>query len=83
MFVIKYKNMYWHNKQRIILFESPEQAEIYKQHFANAAVQKMGMDPFAQMQLSSFIAQSFTIAADFDMEKDKNVQTIWLYELEN
>ena len=82
MFVIKYKNMYWHNKQRIILFESPEQAEIYKQHFANAAVQKMGTDPFTQMQLSSFIAQSFTIAADFDMEKDKNVQTIWLYELE-
>lgn len=83
MFVIKYKDTYWHNKQRIILFESPEQAEIYKQHFANAAVQKMGIDPFTQMQLSSFIAQSITIAVDFDMEKDKNVQTIWLYELEN
>lgn len=83
MYVIKYKNIYWHNKQRIILFESPEQAELYKHHFMNVAVQKMGVDPFTQMQLSSFIAQSPTIPADFDIERDKSVQTIWLHELEN
>lgn len=88
MFVIKHPSgQYFHKDRQIILYESPEQAQIYLEAFAQYGIQRTmeeEQNPFAVMDFQSELSQCKIMPIDFDLEKQKEkVKTIWMHELEN
>ena len=97
MFVIKHPaGGYFHKDNQIILYESPEQAQIYINAFAQWGMNKIAqqqmeqqmrgemMDPSAIMSFLSEVRSCKCIPIDFDLEQQKDkVKTIWMHELES
>ena len=90
MFVIKHRptGQYFHQEQKIILFRTVEEAEIYLNEFANYAMQRAIAEadepvPFVMMRVQKVLASCQILPIDFDMERNPDVKTIWMHELES
>ena len=91
MFVIKHPSgQYFHKDNQIILYESPEQAQIYINAFAQWGMNKISqmnsqrIDPFALMNFQTELQNCTIMPIDFDLEQQKDtVKTIWMHELES
>ncbi len=90
MFIIKHAQtrQYFHQKQKIILFRTPQEAELYLNEFANYAIQRAIAEadepaPFVMMRVQEVLASCQILPIDFDMERNPDVKTIWMHELEN
>lgn len=90
MFVIKHvpTRQYFHQKQKIILFRTVEEAELYLNKFANYAIQRAVAEAdepalFVMMNVQEVFASCQILPIDFDMERNPDVKTIWMHELES
>lgn len=72
MFVIKTKECYWHNKGRIILYETQNQAQRYIQEFIQYATNRIAQesgDPMVAMTAPmTIMTNSVVIPVDFDID---------------
>ena len=88
MFVIKHPSgQYFHKDRQIILYESPEQAQIYLEAFAQYGLNRTAQEmehPMEIMEFQQELSQCQIMPIDFDIEQQKDkVKTIWMHELEN
>lgn len=90
MFIIKHRptGQYFHQEQKIILFRTPQEAEIYLNEFANYAMQRAIAEadepvPFVMMRVQKVLMDCQILPIDFDMERNPDVKTIWMHELES
>ena len=89
MFVIKTRDgQYWHVKQQIILYRTPEEARAHLEGFMQYAMNRIaaeqgGMDPFQVMEMQTAILQCMILPIDFDIDRNPDVKTIWRHEIEN
>ena len=88
MFVIKYipNRMYFHQKQKIILFREPNEAAVFLDAFRNYSLQRLLQEqkehnPFLLMEAANVIQQCQILPIDFDIN-DSEVKTIWFHEIE-
>ena len=70
MFVIKTKGCYWHNKGRIILYETQNQAQRYIEEFIQYAMARVAQeDPMATFSVPITVMQnSVIVPVDFDID---------------
>ena len=88
MFVIKHPSgQYFHKDRQIILYESPEQAQIYLEAFAQYGLNRTAQEmehPMEIMEFQQELSQCQIMPIDFDIKQQKDkVKTIWMHELEN
>jgi hypothetical protein len=90
MFIIKHKptGQYFHQKQKIILFKTPQEAELYINEFANYAIQRAVAEadepaPFVMMNVQEVLMGCKILPIDFDIDNSPEVKTIWMHELES
>lgn len=89
MFVIKTRDgQYWHVKQQIILYSTPEEARAHLEGFIEYAMNRIAaeqgrLDPFKVMEIQSEILSCQIMPIDFDLERNPNVKTIWRHEIES
>lgn len=85
LYVIKHSNgSYFHNKGRIILYESQEQAQIYLQEFMQYAVQRVAQEQGGHSAMAvpmTVMSNSHIMQVDFDIN---NVEcgTVYMADLE-
>jgi hypothetical protein len=90
MFIIKHipTGQYFHQKQKIILFRTPQEAELYINEFANYAIQRAVAEadepaPFVMMNVQEVLMGCKILPIDFDIDNSPEVKTIWMHELES
>lgn len=90
MFIIKHRptGQYFHQKQKIILFRTPQEAELYLNEFANYTIQRAIAEanepaPFVMMRVQEVLASCQILPIDFDIDNNPEVKTIWMHELES
>ena len=90
MFVIKHvqTRQYFHQKQKIILFRTPQEAEMYLNNFANYAINRAVAEsdepaPFVMMRVQEVLMNCQILPIDFDIDKNPEVKIIWMHELES
>lgn len=90
MFIIKHipTGQYFHQKQKIILFRTPQEAELYLNEFANYAIQRAVAEvdepaPFVMMNVQEVLMGCKILPIDFDIDNSPEVKTIWMHELES
>lgn len=82
MFVIKYNNIYFHNKKRIILFDSMNEVNMFMELFKEYAMYTLAQSGagIEIMQVPMILSQCNVIEPDFDINKLKN-GTVYAREL--
>lgn len=90
MFIIKHRltEQYFHKEQKIILFRTPQEAELYLNEFINYAIHRAIAEadepaPFVMMRVRDVLASCQILPIDFDMERNPDVKTIWMHELKS
>ena len=90
MFIIKHRptGQYFHQEQKIILFRTVEEAEMFLNGFGNYALNRAIAEadepvPFVMMRVRDVLMGCQILPIDFDMERNPDVKTIWMHELES
>ena len=85
LYVIKHSNgSYFHNKGKIILYESQEQTQIYLQEFIQYAIQRIAQEKGGHATMTvpiTIMSNSHIVQVDFDVN---NVEcgTVYMADLE-
>ena len=89
MFVIKHRptRQYFHQEQKIILFRTMEEAEMFLNSFGNYALNRAIAEsnepaPFVMMNVQEVLMGCQILPIDFDIDTNPDVKTIWMHELE-
>ena len=90
MFIIKHRptGQYFHQKQKIILFRTVEEAEMFLNGFGNYALNRAIAEadepaPFVMMRVQEVLMGCQILPIDFDIDTNPDVKTIWMHELES
>ena len=90
MFIIKHipTGQYFHQEQKIILFRTQQEAEVFLNGFGNYALNRAIAEsdepaPFVMMNVQEVLMGCRILPIDFDMESNLEVKTIWAHELES
>jgi hypothetical protein len=90
MFIIKHRptGQYFHQEQKIILFRTPQEAEMFLNGFGNYALNRAIAEaeepaPFVMMRVQEVLVGCQILPIDFDIDNSPEVKTIWMHELES